>query len=307
VSGTATLAVPAGWRAEPKAIPFTIPRAGDESVVQFRIVPSAKPSVVEARVTAGIAGASTDVGVQLVNYPHIPAQVVISPARVTLTRTDVTTLARNVGYVMGAGDVVPDALRQLGCSVTLLSADHLASADLSHFDAIVTGVRAYNVRRDLRANHHRLMEYVRNGGTMVVQYNVLEGGFMRGDTAALDNIGPYPIKIGRDRVSVEQAPVTVLTPDHPVLSRANKITPADFEGWVQERGLYFASNWDSKYETLLASSDPGEKPLPGGLLYTRFGKGVYIFTAYSWFRQLPAGVPGAYRIFANLLSAGKAQ
>ena len=142
------------------------------------------------------------------------------------------------------------------------------------------------------------MTYVQNGGTFIVQYNVVEG--------ALDSIGPYPLKIGRERVSVEEAPVTFVRADHPLLNRPNRITSDDFEGWVQERGLYFASSWDKKYEAVIASSDPGEKPLPGGLLYARVGKGVYIFTAYSWFRQLPAGVPGAYRIFANLLSAGKA-
>jgi hypothetical protein len=151
------------------------------------------------------------------------------------------------------------------------------------------------------------MEYVRHGGTMVVQYNVLEGRFTTGSFSALENLGPYPLKIGNQRVSVEQAPVEILAADHVLLDRPNKITPTDFDGWVQERGLYFASSWDPKYQTVFASSDPGEKPLAGGLLYTRFGKGVYIFTAYSWFRQLPAGVPGAYRIFANLLSAGKTQ
>jgi hypothetical protein len=204
---------------------------------------------------------------------------------------------------MGAGDLIPEALRQLGCEVILLGPDDLARGDLSHFNAIVTGVRAYNVRADLRASQHRLMQYVRNGGTAVVQYNVLDGA----DSSALSSLGPYPFRIGRARVSVEEAPVDFLRPGHALLSFPNKITPADFEGWIQERGLYFATEWDSHYETLISSNDPGEKPLPGGLLFARYGKGVYIFTAYSWFRQLPAGVPGAYRIFANLLSAGKAQ
>jgi hypothetical protein len=205
---------------------------------------------------------------------------------------------------MGAGDEVPEALRQIGCEVHLLGPDDIARSDLSRFDAIVTGVRAYNVRPDLRANQHRLLAYVKSGGTMVVQYNVLEGGFMGGDPTLLDHIGPYPIKIGRARVTVEEAPVTMPQPNHPVLGMPNRITSEDFEGWVQERGLYFASQWDDRYQPLLVSSDPGENPLPGGMLYTRYGDGVYIFSAYSWFRQLPAGVPGAYRIFANLISAG---
>jgi hypothetical protein len=203
-------------------------------------------------------------------------------------------------------DDVPQALAQLGCSVTLLDAQHLARGDLSRFDAIVTGVRAYNTRPDLRANQQRLLDYVAAGGTMIVQYNVLEGGFLGGDPSLLSKIGPYPITTGRDRVSVEDAPVRFVNPAHPLLTAPNTVTAADFDAWVQERGLYFASKWDPRYETIFESNDPGEKPLAGGMLYARHGKGVYIFTAYSWFRQLPAGVPGAFRIFANLLSAGKA-
>jgi hypothetical protein len=208
---------------------------------------------------------------------------------------------------MGAGDEVPHALRQIGCEVTLLGPEDLARGDFSRFDAVVTGVRAYNTRPDLRANQHHLLDYVANGGTMVVQYNVLEGGFMGGNPSLLDHIGPYPVKVSRDRVTVEDTPVEVLKSGHPLLSSPNVITAADWKGWVQERGLYFASTWDPKYETVIACGDPGEKALPGGMLYTRYGKGAYVFTAYAWFRQLPAGVPGAYRIFANLLSAGRTQ
>ena len=151
-----------------------------------------------------------------------------------------------------------------------------------------------------------MLEYVKNGGTMVVEYNVLEGGFAGGDPSSVANIGPYPIKIGRDRVTVEEAPVEPLI-DNPVLHKPNEITSKDFEGWVQERGLYFASEWDPHYQALFETHDPGEKPLRGGTLYARYGKGVYIFSAFSWFRELPAGVPGAYRIFANFLSAGKTE
>jgi hypothetical protein len=167
----------------------------------------------------------------------------------------------------------------------------------------VTGVRAYNVRSDLRANQQRLLDYVEAGGTMIVQYNVLSGFFGRSDSTELDHIGPYPLKVGRARVSVEEAPVTLLDPGHPLLAAPNRITPEDFTGWIQERGLYFASEWDPHYQPVLESHDPTEKPQPGGMLYARYGKGIYIFTAYSWFRQLPAGVPGPYRIFANMLSA----
>jgi len=199
---------------------------------------------------------------------------------------------------MGAGDDVPDGLRHLGYEVMMLNDEMLATSDLSSFDAIVMGVRAYNTRDRLKNTNQRLLDYVERGGTLVVQYNVISG-------ALADRIGPYPLTIGRDRVTVESAPVTFPAPGHPLLTYPNKITSGDFEGWVQERGLYFASSWDEKYEAVLSSHDPGEPDLKGGLLYARYGKGVFIYTAYAWFRQLPAGVPGAFRIFANLISAGK--
>jgi hypothetical protein len=212
---------------------------------------------------------------------------------------------------MGAGDEMPDALRQLGLDVTLLTDSDLSQGDLSRFDAIVAGVRAYNTRADVKANQPRLMRYVENGGTYIVQYQSGEGGG-RGPGGPQpqqippSNIGPYPITIPASnewRVTVEEAPVTFPHPDSRLLQYPNHISEKDFQGWVQERGLLFATHWDPKYQTVLASADPGEKPLEGGELWTHYGKGVYIFTSYSWFRQLPAGVPGAYRIFANLLSA----
>ena len=191
--------------------------------------------------------------------------------------------------------------------VALLSAEDLVRGDFSHFDAIITGGRAWNTRAELRSNYQRLFDYVQNGGTMIVQYNVLEGGSFGGDPKLLEHIGPYPIKISRARVTVEDTPVTFPNPQNPLLHAPNEITARDFDGWVQERGLYFASEWDPRYQSVLESHDPGEQPLQGGMLYTRYGKGVYIFSAYSWFRQLPAGVPGAYRMFANMMSAAKVQ
>jgi hypothetical protein len=201
---------------------------------------------------------------------------------------------------MGAGDEAPRALRQMGCEVTLLSAEDLARGDLNRFDAIVTGVRAYNVRPDLMANQQRMLDYVEQGGTLVVQYVTADRS-----SSPVKGFGPYPIQLGSSRVTVEEAPVTFLNPDHPLLNGPNKIGDADFQGWIQERGLNFASQWDPRYEPLFESHDPNEEPLRGGTLYARYGKGAYIFTAYSWFRQLPAGVPGAFRIFANFLSAGR--
>ena len=305
-AGRAQIQLPAAWTVKPQSLDFKLAGAGQESPMAFEVSPTAKDSTGVLKASATVGDRTIAVGMQVIHYPHIPIQVLFPPAETGVVRTDVHLLAKSIGYVMGAGDEEPEALRQLGADVVLLTADDLARCDLDRFDAIVTGVRAYNTRADLRANQQRLLEYVHNGGTLIVQYNVLEGGFVGGDPSSVASIGPYPIKIGRDRVTVEEAPVEFLT-DNPVLHKPNQITAKDFEGWIQERGLYFASEWDSHYQPLFETHDPGEKALRGGTLYTRYGKGVYIFTAFSWFRELPAGVPGAYRIFANFLSAGKIQ
>lgn len=245
--------------------------------------------------------------VESINYPHIPLQTLFPRAIAPLVRVDVKTLAKRIGYVPGAGDEMVPSLRQLGLDVTILSNDDLSRGDLSRYDAIVTGVRAWNVRTDLRANQQRLLDYMKSGGTLVVQYNVLEGfgPGNPGDPKQFDRIGPYPIQVSRDRVTVEDAPVSLPNPQNPLLHSPNQIQKSDFDGWVQERGLYFATKWDSHYTPLFECHDPGEKPMEGGTLVTKYGKGAYVFTPMSWFRQLPAGVPGAFRIFANLLSAGK--
>ncbi len=302
VSGDVLLRIPSGWKASPERVPFRTSEPGEERVLSFDVTPPAGASRGEVTAIAVVGGREISSGADVIEYPHIPPQAVFPPSRAELVRTDVRVLARRIGYIAGAGDEVPQALRQLGCEVTLLSEEELARGDLAQYDAIVTGVRAYNVRPDLRASQQRLMDYVQGGGTLVVQYNVLPFG---GEDPALGKLGPYPLTVGRGRVSVEEAPVTFPNPDHPLLSAPNHITAVDFEGWVQERGLYFASAWDQRYETLFESHDPGEAPLTGGTLVSRYGKGVYIFTAFSWFRQLPAGVPGAFRIFANFLSAGR--
>jgi hypothetical protein len=210
---------------------------------------------------------------------------------------------------MGASDKEPEALRQMGVQVDLLTEQDLSSGYLGVYDAIVTGIRAYALRADLRSSQPKLMEYVQNGGTLVVQYN--NNSDRRGSASiaeALDHLGPYPFQLANNdaRVTQEDAPVKVLQPDSPLLNTPNKITAADWDGWVQERGLYFAIKQDPRYQTPVETHDKGEKDLTGALLYTKYGKGAYIFTAFSWFRELPAGVPGAYRIFANLISAGKA-
>jgi len=296
-AGEVRLEVPNGWRIEPRTRKFQLPETGQEAALPFEITPLAGAASGQLRAVAASGNAEIVVGMSTIAYSHIAPQTVFPPSQARLVRADIRVLARKIGYVMGAGDEVPEALRQLGCQVTLLAEADLARGDFGGLDAIVTGVRAYNVRADLRANQQRLLEYVASGGTLVVQYNVADG--------ALARIGPYPLQVSRDRVTVEEAPVTFPDPHSPLLKSPNQISAADFEGWIQERGLYFASQWDPQYKSLFESHDPDEAPHPGGTLFARYGQGAYVFTAYSWFRQLPAGVPGAYRIFANLLSAGK--
>jgi LmbE family N-acetylglucosaminyl deacetylase len=304
--GEVHIQTPPGWRISSQSGDFELMAAGEQGEISFQLTPPSDNAEGALAASAKSDGQTVTTSMETINYPHIPVQVLFPPATAKLVRADVRLLAKTIGYVMGAGDEVPEALQQLGAQVSLLSSGDLASGNLSRFDAIVTGVRAYNVRADLRANQGRLLEYVKNGGTMIVQYNVAEGGNpFGGDTSILANIGPYPITTGRERVTVEEVPVEFLHPESPLLHKPNEITERDFDGWIQERGLYFASKWDNHYEPLFETHDPMEKPQTGVTLYTPYGKGAYIFTAFSWFRELPAGVPGAFRIFANFLSAGK--
>lgn len=311
--GEVRLETDPGWRAEPASRKFQLKATGEQQELTFAVTPlefgpetGAAPS--HYRAMARLNGIEVRAGVQVIAYSHIEPQTLIVPSAGLLRKAPLEVLAKRVGYVMGAGDEVPEALRQMGCEVSLLTRDDLSSGNLGRFDAIVTGVRAYNLRADLLANQGRLLDYVSNGGTLVVQYNVVEDRrFNPRVEPGLERMGPYPFKIGRDRVTVEESPMEFISMKSPLLRAPNTITAKDFEGWVQERGLYFASEWDPRYETVLATHDPNEKSLAGGTLFTRYGKGAYIFSSYSWFRELPAGVPGAYRLFANLLSAAKAK
>jgi hypothetical protein len=306
--GEVHIQTPPGWRISSQSGDFELMAAGEQGEISFQLTPPSDNAQGALAASAKSDGQTVTTSMETINYPHIPPQVLFPPATAKLVRADVRLLAQTIGYVMGAGDEVPQALQQLGAQVSLLSSDDLASGNLNRFDAIVTGVRAYNVRADLRANEGRLLDYVKNGGTLVVQYNVAEGGNpFGGDTNILANIGPYPITTGRERVTVEEVPVEFLHPESPLLHKPNEITERDFDGWIQERGLYFASKWDNHYLALFETHDPMEKPQTGVTLYTPYGKGAYVFTAFSWFRELPAGVPGAFRIFANFLSAGKIQ
>jgi LmbE family N-acetylglucosaminyl deacetylase len=314
-SGEIRLELPAGWKAEPASQPFHVAGAGEQQALSFQVTPPAGETTAKLHAVAVVNGRTIASGMQVILYPHIPAQTLFPPADVKLVRANVKVTAHKVGYISGPGDAMPDALRQLGLDVTLLTQSDLEHGDLSRFDAIVAGVRAYNVRADLRANQPRLMEYVHNGGTYLVQYQTGDGPdpasatqtpFGVAANPVTSNLGPYPFVVpagNKYRVTVEEAPVTFPHPDSRLLQFPNHISEKDFEGWVQERGTYFAAKWDPRYETVLSTHDPNEPALEGGELVTHYGKGVYIFSSYGWFRQLPAGVPGAYRLFANLLSA----
>ncbi|HJQ35224.1 MAG TPA: PIG-L family deacetylase [Pyrinomonadaceae bacterium] len=298
-SGNVRLRLPAGWTSSPAEASVTLKGRGEELRASFNVTPPAGASVAALDAEFVSGGKTFTQGVTEIDYPHIPRQTLFPEAEAKLVRVDLQRKGQHIGYVMGSGDEVPEALRQVGYDVTLLSDEDLEAADLSRFDAVVTGVRAYNTRAALRRQQARLLQYVERGGTLVVQYNTpdrtLEGA----------QLGPFPFKLTQDRVTDETAPLTMLAPADALLNAPNKITPADFQGWVQERGLYFASDWDARYTPLFESHDPGSAELRGSTLVARQGKGTYVFTALAFFRQLPAGVPGAYRLFANMISAGK--
>jgi LmbE family N-acetylglucosaminyl deacetylase len=298
ISGTVRLTGAEKWRVTPESFPFVLSNKYEETKVTFKVTPPKNSEEAILTAVAEINGEKYGRDIVEISHSHIKRQVYFPESRVRAIKMDIEHAGNKIGYIMGSGDEVADSLLQLGYDVILLDDEMLERADLSQFDAIIAGIRAYNTRRRLNNVYPRLLQYVKDGGTFIVQYNV-SGGLQT------QNIGPYPFTIGRDRVSEETAPVTFLNPQHPLLNFPNKITQKDFDGWVQERGLYFATQWDPKYETIVSSHDTDEPDKKGGLLYAGYGKGVFIYTGYSWFRQLPAGVPGAFRLFANLISAGK--
>ncbi|WP_247235140.1 PIG-L family deacetylase [Telluribacter sp. SYSU D00476] len=298
VKGTVKLQVPAGWNVEPASHSFQFNDKYQEETYQFTVVPPAQNQEAALRAVATVNGQEYATSLRTIQYAHIPTQTIFPPAEAKLARVDVQNLAKRIGYIAGAGDDVPAALRQMGATVVMLNEGEL-SKDLSGYDAIVVGVRAYNTEERLRFYQDKLMNYVKNGGTMVVQYATPQG-------QKVPQLGPYPFKLGRDRVAEEDAEMRVLKPNHPLLNFPNKIGPKDFEGWVQERGLYFAEEWAPEYQPVFSSNDVGETPKEGSLIYAPYGKGHYIYTGLSFFRELPAGVTGAYRLFANLISVGKA-
>jgi LmbE family N-acetylglucosaminyl deacetylase len=296
VTARIELELPAGWTAQPASQPVTLAKLGDEATVQFDVAPGPGAAAGEARPVVRIGDAAYSLREDVIDHPHIPVQVVLRPATVALVPLSIKLPAGRIAYVKGSGDSIAADLAHIGLAVDELDDDALRTGELSRYTAVVLGIRAYNTRPAVRAAHARLMAYVERGGTVIVQYNTLD---FEGP------IGPFPLQLGRDRITDENAAVSFLDPRQPVLHHPNEITAADFTGWVQERGIYFGTRWDARYTPILRFADPGEGPLDGSLLVARHGKGAYVYTGLVFFRELPAGVPGAYRLFANLLAAGK--
>jgi LmbE family N-acetylglucosaminyl deacetylase len=300
-TGSLKLDVPAGWRASPASQPISIAKSGQKAQYTFTITAPPQTGTGEILAVADVGGRSWHTGHVELRYDHIPPQLLQPPARLKAVSIDMAVRAKKVGYVPGAGDLIAEALTRMGCEVTQLSGDDLTPEKLRGLDSVVVGIRAFNVRTDLAPHLPALFEFATNGGNVIVLYN--RPG--QGGRQTVMRLAPYTLAVSGDRVTDETAEMKLLVPDHPVFTTPNKIVSADFDGWVQERGAYFAGQWDEHFTPLLACHDPGETDLKGSLLVAPYGKGYFVYTALSWFRQLPDGVPGAYRLFANLVSLGK--
>lgn len=297
VKGAVRLNLPTGWKSNPAFVEYDLKDKNQEFSAVFSVLPPANSEEAYIGVQATYNGKSYDRGLKLIEYDHIPVQTIFPKSNTKVVRAEINRSNQYIGYIMGSGDAIPESLEQVGYTVTILDPNNITTESLEAYDAVIVGVRAYNTIERMSVVQPRLMEYVKTGGTVITQYNTS----MRNQP----DIGPYPLQISRDRVTVEGAEVRILAADHPIINGPNKITEKDFEGWVQERGLYFPNRWDGKYTPILSSNDPGETPKDGGLLVAEYGEGHFIYSGYSWFRELPAGVPGAFRIFTNMISIGK--
>jgi hypothetical protein len=298
LGGELRVSLPAGFSLEVAPAPIEGLKRGERRTLDLslRSTPGAQGGTLRVAFTG--PNGSADSTLHVIDYPHIQPQTWYTPAEATLVPLDVAADVATVGFIDGAGDDVSSALRRLGIAIEHIDPASARFENLAKCDAIVTGIRAYNTVRALARFQPLLLMYVEQGGTLLVQYNTAGGDLVM----SAKQIGPYPFSLTRDRVTVEEAPPTFLAPAHALLNTPNRIGPADFEGWVQERGLYFAGDLDSHYTALIAWSDPGDKPSNGALIACDYGKGRFIYTGLSLFRQLPAGVPGAYRLLANLIS-----
>ena len=296
ISGNVSLKVPSSWQFSPKEISFQIPQRNDKRTIEFTVTPPKTESEGKLEVVANSEGIDYKKELIEIQYSHIPKQVVLSNASAKIVRLNIKKAGNYIGYIKGAGDAIPESLRQIGYEVSLINPSEINGDNLHKYDAIVLGIRAYNVVKELTFKQKFLLDYVEKGGNMIVQYNTNRG-------VAIG--APYSLTLSIDRVTDERAEVRVLEKDNSLLNFPNKITNEDFNGWVQERGLYFPDSWSKEYSPILSINDPGENAKNGSLLIAKFGKGNYMYTGLSFFRELPAGVSGAYKLFANMLSVGK--
>jgi len=298
LEGSVKLAYPQGWSVFPKQQKINIANKGQEQTVVFTIIPPKNQSegFLSPMVTVGNKTHTKEL--IEIDYEHIPFQTVLLPSESKIVRLDIKKKGENIAYIQGAGDVVPESLEQIGYSVVIIKPEDITPENLSRFDAVVVGIRAYNTVEALNFKQQTLFDFVENGGNMIVQYNTRH-------RVKVDQIAPYDIKLSRDRVTDEFAEVKILEPKHELMNFPNKITAKDFDGWTQERGLYFPNEWAKEFTPMLSMHDKGESAKKGSLLVTKHGKGHYIYTGLSFFREFPAGVSGAYRLFANMLSIGK--
>ena len=291
-----------GWVVDEEFIEFEIANKGDEKTLIFTLTPPSQEDLCFITPIIHIEDKELDKELIEITYDHIPTQTVLIPSEAKVVRLDIQKVGEHIGYIMGAGDDVPESLEQIGYTIHLIDPKEIEAGSLDKYDAVVTGIRAYNVVEELKFKQRYLLEYVEKGGNLIIQYNTAG----RRDTAFKD-LAPYPLKISRNRITNEDSEVKILARDHSVINFPNTITDQDFEGWVQERGLYFPGEWDPKFTPVLQMKDKGETPTNGALLVAPYGEGNYIYTGISFFRELPAGVPGAYKLFANILSIGKEQ
>ena len=297
VKGSLTLDLPEGWSYSPESVEVNLQVKSSEQVFTFSISSPTDSSEGIMKAVVDLDGTSYSRGLKVIEYDHISTQTLFPKSGTKVVKLDIERIGEEVGYIMGAGDDIPQGLEQIGYNVTLLEKDDVTEDNLSKFQSIILGVRAFNTVEWLSFKNEILFEYVQKGGNLIVQYNTNR-------RMVTDKIAPFDLTLSRDRVTVEEAEVRILATDHQVMNSPNKITSLDFDGWVQERGLYFPSEWAEDFTPILSSNDPDEPARDGGLLVARYGEGYYVYTGYSWFRELPAGVAGAYRIFTNLISLG---
>ena len=294
-NGILKLDLPANWKVNPNEIAFALSKKGEEKIVNFEVFPPKNADEITVNAIAIVNGKSFDKEQININYEHISKQQILRTSDSKFIKLDIKIGNEKIAYLMGAGDEVPKSLMQMGYEVIEINPTEITKEKLSNYDVLITGIRAYNTVKELKFKQEILLDFVKEGKTMLVQYNTT-------DELVTKNIAPFPMKISRDRVTEENAEVRFLAPEHPVLNYPNKITAKDFEGWTQEQGLYYPSEWDKSFTPILSSNDKGETPKNGALLIAKYGKGNYIYTGLSFFRELPEGVSGAYRLISNLIS-----